>query len=286
MAHPWEHTLEPFLAGLAFPEAPRWHDGRLYFSDMDDNRVASAGLDGHVETVTEVASRPSGLGWLPDGSLLVVSMHDRCVLRLSDDGLTVHSDLSALAAFHCNDMWVDALGRAYVGSFGWDPRGDGPERPTPLILVMPGGSATFTGDELAFPNGIGLTADGHTLVVAESRGARLSAFSVADDGQLRDRRVLADLGESFPDGICVDAEGGVWAATIFENEVIRVGPDGTVTDRVSTSPLHAYACALGGPDGRSLFVCSASTSEPGDAARLRHGRIGVAHVEVPGAGRA
>jgi sugar lactone lactonase YvrE len=271
--------------GLAFPETPRWHDGRLYFSDMDDNQVKTVDLDGRTEVVAEVPTRPSGLGWLPDGTLLVVSMHERKVLKVGAGGsLSVHADLSGVAGFHCNDMVVDGQGRAYVGNFGWDPRGEGPEVDTQLILVQPDGTVSQVGDPLTFPNGIVITADGGTLVVAESRGKRLTAFDVHSDGSLSHRRLFADLGESFPDGICIDSEGAVWAALIFDSVFARVEDGGRVTDRVSCDPLRAYACMLGGLDGRTLFMCSASTSEPGDAAKLRQGRISTVTVDVAGGG--
>jgi sugar lactone lactonase YvrE len=281
-------ALEPFLDGLAFPETPRWRGGRLWFSDMDDNQVMVADFDGpgsgKAEIVVAVPTRPSGLGWLPDGTLLVVSMHDRVVHRVDNGRLGLHADLSQLAGFHCNDMCVDAHGRAYVGNFAWDPRGAGPEKWTPLILVQPDGSASLTGEDCHFPNGIVITADGTELVVAESRGRRLSKFDIAADGTLSNKRLFADLGGSFPDGICIDAEGAVWATCIFEDEVVRVEEGGRITHRVSTAPYHAYACMLGGADRRTLFVCSASTSEPGDAAKLREGRIRTVTVDVPGAG--
>jgi sugar lactone lactonase YvrE len=271
--------------GLAFPETPRWHDGRLYFSDMDDNKVKTVDMDGRTEVVAEVPNRPSGLGWLPDGTLLVVSMHERKVLRVDPGGsLGVHADLGDVATFHCNDMVVDGQGRAYVGNFGWDPRGDGPERFTPLILVQPDGTVTQVGEPLNFPNGIVITEDGSTLVVAESRGMRLSAFDIAADGSLSNRRLFADLGESFPDGICIDAEGAVWAALIFDSVFVRVEDGGRITDRVPCDPLRAYACMVGGPDGKTLFMCSASTSEPGDAATLRQGRITTVSVNVQAGG--
>ena len=277
-------TPELLVDGLAFPESPRWHGDRLYISDMDDNRVLAIDMEGRTEVVAEVPTRPSGMGWLPDGTLLVVSMHERKVLKVEDGRLGVHADLGQLAGFHCNDMVVDAQGRAYVGNFGWDPRGEGPERHTPLILVQPYGTARLVGEPLHFPNGVVITADGTTLVVAESRGKRLSAFDIDTDGSLSNRRLFADLGESFPDGICIDAEGAVWASLIFDSVFARVEDGGRVTDRVSCDPLRAYACMLGGPDGRTLFMCSASTSEPGDAAKLRQGRVSTVTVDVPGAG--
>ncbi len=275
---------EPLVDGLAFPETPRWRDGRLYFSDMDDHRVMWADLDGNTAVVVDVPSRPSGLGWLPDGRLLVVSMHDRAVLRWDGHRLEDHADLRALAPFHTNDMVVAPNGRAYVGNFGWNPRGGGPERTTPLIVVEADGTARHSGDALQFPNGIVLNDALDTIVVAESRGHRLTRLRVADDGLLHERRPFADLGESFPDGICLDAEGAVWAALIFDNAVARFDRTGRETHRISTGDFHAYACMLGGPGRTTLFICSAPTSEPGDAARLRQGRISTAPVDVPGAG--
>ena len=278
-------STDVVLDGLAFPETPRWRAGRLYFSDMDDHRVMWVDpATGRAEVVAEVASRPSGLGWLPDGTLLVVSMHDLAVLRVERGGLAVHSDLSRLARYHANDMCVLPSGRAYVGSFGFNPRAGVPDELIALICVEPDGSARFTGEPLHFPNGIAVSADGRTLVVAESRGHRLTAFTIAADGSLTDRRLYADLGGAFPDGICIDAEGAVWAALIFENAVARFEPGGRMTHRVPTGELRAYACMLGGADGHTLFVCAAATSEPGDAARLRTGTISAARVSVPAAG--
>jgi sugar lactone lactonase YvrE len=277
-------TPTVLVDGLAFPETPRWRDGRLYFSDMDDNQVKWVDEQGSTGVVVDVPSRPSGLGWLPDGRLLVVSMHDLAVLRVDPDGLAVHADLRGLATFHANDMAVTPGGRAYVGNFGWNPRGTGPEQTTPLIVVEPDGSARHTGDALTFPNGIVVNDALDTLIVAESRGQRLTQFRIADDGSLHDRALFADLGSSFPDGICIDAEGAVWAALIFDNAVARFDRTGRETHRITTGDLHAYACMLGGGDRRTLYICSASTSEPGDAARLRHGRISGVPVDVPGAG--
>lgn len=276
--------FEPFIDGLAFPEVPRWHNGRLYFSDMDDHQVMVADGHGNTEVVVRVESRPGGIGWTPNGELLVVSMHDLCVLRFDGSELREHADLRALARYHANDMCVLPDGRAYVGSFGFNPRAGVPDELIPLLLVEADGSARFTGEPLHFPNGIVVSADGRTLVVAESRGHRLTAFSVQPGGELTDRRLFADLDGAFPDGICIDAEGGVWAALIFDNAVARFEAGGRMTHRVSTGELKAYACMLGGDDGHTLYACAASTSEPGDAARLRRGRILATQVAVPGAG--
>src|SRR5262245_56551140 len=202
--------LEVLLDGLKFGEAPRWHEGKLWFSDFYAHRVATVGLDGRDETIVEVPQRPSGLGWTPKGELLVVSMLDRRVLRFDGETLHLHADLAALAAGLCNDMVVDAAGRAYVGNFGYDRHNNAPPRDTRIIRVDPGGSAASVGDDLHFPNGMVITPDGRTLIVAETFAHRLSAFDVGADGALANRRTFAALDGVFPDGICLDAEGAVW----------------------------------------------------------------------------
>jgi len=267
-------TFETLASGLTFPEAPRWHDGALWFSDMHAYSVLRLDPDGTLTTMAEVPGCPSGLGFLPDGRMLVVSMHDRRVLRLDPDGLHEHADLSKLAPWHCNDMTVDAHGRAYVGNFGDDSAPPAPPAPTVLIAVDPDGQARAVADELMFPNGIAVTDGGQTLIVAETRSVpgRLSAFRILPDGGLADRRVLAEFGAGeLPDGIALDAAGGIWVAMPFSGEVVRVGPEGSVTERVAVD--NAYAVAVGGPDGRDLFVCTAPSWVPDEAARLRGGAV-------------
>ena len=271
------------LDGLAFPEGPRWRDGKLWFSDMHGDRVMTVDLEGRSETVVEVPGRPSGLGWLPDGRLLVVSMVDRRLLRLDPGGLTQVADLSALASFHCNDMVADVHGRAYVGNFGYDVHGGAPVKNAALVLVAPGGEARVVADDLRFPNGTVITPDGRTLVVGETLGQRLTAFDIEDDGSLGGRRVWAQLERALPDGICLDAEGGIWVATVVGGEVLRVLEGGEVTHRLPVA-TQAFACMLGGPERRTLFVCTAEASEPEKARANPTGRIEIAEVEVPGAG--
>lgn len=272
------------LDGLAFPEGPRWRDGKLWFSDMHARRVVTVDPSGRSETVVDVPGRPSGLGWTRDGRLLVVSMTDRRLLRLDPDGLAVVADLSDLAAFHCNDMVVDAQGRAYVGNFGFDLHAPGTEPvPTVLALVEPDGASRPVADDLWFPNGMVLTPDGRTLVVGESFRARLTAFDVRPDGALESRRTWAALEGAVPDGICLDAEGAIWVASPLGHEVLRVREGGEVADRVAVSTL-AIACMLGGDDRRTLYACTAPTHEPDEAAERREGRIEVCRVDVPGAG--
>jgi len=272
------------LDGLAFGEGPRWRDGRLYFSDMHAQQVIAVDLEGRSEVVAKVEQDPSGLGWLPDGRMLIVSMRDRRLLRVEPDGgQTEVANLSALADFYCNDMVVDARGRAYVGNFGWDLHGGGERKLANLILVTPDGDARVAAADLDFPNGSVITPDGRTLIIGETMAARLTAFDVADDGALSNRRPFAQLEGALPDGICLDAEGGIWVASPISKEVLRVVEGGEVTARI---PLErqAFACMLGGPDRRQLFVCTAGSSDPAECIANRDARIEVVEVEVPGAG--
>lgn len=274
---------EVLLDGLVFPESPRWHDGRLWLSDMYTHKVMNVTPDGRVETVLDVPQQPSGLGWLPDGRLLVVSMHDRRLLRLDPDGVKVAADLSDLAPSHCNDMVVDRLGRAYVGNFGFDFLAKEPERATVLILATPDGATRVVADELRFPNGMAITPDGKTLIVGESYGRRLTAFTIADDGSLGKRRLWAQLDGATADGICLDAEGAVWVASPVSAEVLRVCEGGAVTHRIPVA-TQAIACMLGGDDRRTLFVLTAPLTRREKALPLRQGRIETVRVQVPGAG--
>jgi sugar lactone lactonase YvrE len=280
-----DDTLQPLLDGLAFAEAPRWHGGALWFSDFYTRRVQRLEpARGTLETVCEVAGQPSGLGWLPDGRLLVVSMTERRVLRLERDGtLAVHADLSRLASFHCNDMAVDAAGRAWVGNFGFDLLAGAPPAPAELICVQPDGTAAVAARELMFPNGCVVTPDGRTLVVAETAARRLTAFDIAPgDGVLSRRRVWAALGEGRPDGICLDAEGAIWCATLRAQACVRLAEGGEVLARIDTGE-PCIACALGGEDGRTLFVVTGQVVGAEEALATRRGRIRTARVEVPAA---
>jgi sugar lactone lactonase YvrE len=274
------HEPETLLADLCFPEGPRWHDGRLFFSDMHAGQVIAVDPGGHAETIVEVKHEPSGLGWLPDGRLLVVSMQDRRLLRLDADDLVEVADLSSLTDFHCNDMVVDRSGRAYVGNFGFDLHGGEAPRPTRLVAVEVDGRARVVADDLSFPNGTVITPDGRTLIIAESFGRRLTAFDVAPDGSLGGRRVWAEI-DGFPDGICLDAEGAVWAACALGHKCIRVRAGGEVVDSIDLGERDAFACMLGGTDGRTLFLCTALDSHPERTRSKRAGRIETIRVEVP-----
>lgn len=276
--------LQVLADGLAFPEAPRWHDGELWFSDFYTHRVCRVGMDGIVHTVVTVAGQPSGLGWLPDGRLVVVSMIDRRVLRLDEDGLQVVAELGALAPFHCNDMVMDRTGRAYVGNFGFDFASGQAPRPTGLVRVTPAGVASVVARDLHFPNGTVITPDGRRMIIAETFARRLTAFDIDADGSLSGRRVWAELDGASPDGICLDAEGAVWVASPTSREVLRVAEGGALLARIPTERV-AVACALGGVGGDTLFILSTGSvaAPPARALAECRGRIEWLKVDVPAA---
>ena len=273
---------QTLLDGLRFPEGPRWHENRLWFSDMHAQQVIAVDLEGRAETITRVEGDPSGLGWTPDGRLLVVSMQDRRLLRLDPDGLSEVADLSAHATFHCNDMVVDTAGRAYVGNFGFDLHARADPAPANLVLVHPDGRAEVAAKDLSFPNGTVITPDGSTLIVGESFGACLTAFDVGEDGSLSNRREWARLEGAVPDGICLDAEDAIWVASPISHGVLRVREGGEVTDRIEVEH-EAFACMLGGPERKTLFLCTAANSDRAET-EGRSGRIETVEVAVPGAG--
>ncbi len=288
------------LSDLAFAECPRWHDDRIWCVDFYAHQVLSAREDGsdlRVEAV--VPQQPSGLGWLPDGRLLVVSMRDATVLRREADGsLAVHADLSGHVSGHANDMVVDDSGRAYVGNFGFDLMAGAPVAPTGLLRVDPDGTLTRVADDLLFPNGSVLTGDGR-LLVAETFGNRVAAFDVAADGSLSGRRTWAqfgpaptttDLGEVLgqlvvaPDGCGLDAEGLLWVADGAHGRAVRVHEGGEIVDEISPG-TGVFACMLGGHDGRTLFLCAAPDFDEHARSAAREGQLLSVRVDVPHAGR-
>jgi len=279
--------------GIYFGEGPRWHEGRLWFSDFYDHAVKSLDSSGAVRTELEIDDQPSGLGWLPDGRLLVVAMHRMQVLRLDPDGLRLHADLSGIATYHANDMAVDRLGRAYVGNFGFrlddELKTRGVEsviadHPTAkLARVDPDGRVHVAAEDMHFPNGCVLTPDGRTLIAAETLAMRLTAFDVAADGTLSNRRVWATLGMRAPDGICLDANGHVWVANAIAPECVLVAPGGEIVATVETEQ-PCFACMLGGADRRTLFMMTAPTSMADVVSRARQGYVACADVKTPGAG--
>jgi sugar lactone lactonase YvrE len=275
--------LSRFISGLGFAEGPRWHDGKLWFSDFGMRRVRHADLNGQVTELAYVAARPSGLGFLPDGRLLIVSMNDQRVLRLEQGVLHEHADLSRYTQHACNDMVVDREGNAFVGHMGFDLLARPPEpKLAEILCVRPDGQSQIAASDLSFPNGPAITEDGRTLIVAETFGARLSAFSLGPGGTLSARRVFADLKGRAPDGICLDAEGAVWVADARGKACIRVREGGEITDVIPTE-RGCYACALGGSDGRTLFLCTADGYDLEALAR-QTGAIETTQVQVP-AGR-
>jgi len=278
-------TPKTLIDGLAFPEGPRWHDGRLYVSDMHSDHVIAVTPAGEVDEIVRVPEQPSGLGWDADGRLLVVSMKDRRLMRMESDGsLREVADLTPHTGYHCNDMVVDSAGRAYVGNFGSDIEEPG-GRPAPanLVMVTPEGEVSVAAADLEFPNGSVITPDGRTLIIAETFGMRLSAFDIAADGTLSNRRVFAQLDGAFPDGICLDAEGAVWVASAIGHKVLRVREGGEITHTVPIE-TEAYACMLGGADRRTLYICTARTSASAECRAEATGRIETVEVEVAGAG--
>jgi sugar lactone lactonase YvrE len=278
---------------LAFPEGPRWHDGALWFSDVRGHRVVRFEPDGKAETVTELGrDLPSGLGWLPDGRLLIVAMKTQRLLRLEPDGsLALHADLSTVAQGTVNDMIVADDGTAYVGDMGfriWDPNATRAIGRT--ILVSPDGDVSCGAGELESPNGHILTPDERTLIIGESTAGRLTAFDRGADGTLHNRRVFAEItptegsARAVPDGVCLDADGAVWVADPVGVRVIRVWEGGAVTQSIPFLGVTPVACVLGGAERRTLYVCVAAALQP-DASQLRSGRIDAIEVEVAGAGK-
>jgi sugar lactone lactonase YvrE len=279
------YKLETVLEGLSFGEAPRWRDDGLYFSDIYSHEVGILANDGTHKTVAAFDGPVSGLGWLPDGRLLVVSMHDKRVLRREADGrFSVHADLSDIATGFANDMVVSADGTAFVGNFGFSLFPPSEARPAVLAKITKAGVVSIAATELSFPNGMVITPDGATIVVAESRGRCLTAFNLAPDGVLSDRREWAALPDgAFPDGICLDEEGAIWVASPSTCEVLRMLEGGEVTERIATSQ-QAIACMLGGTSRRTLFILTAKSRDPSFCRANHTARIEAVTVPVAGAG--
>lgn len=262
--------------GFCFGEGPRWFEGLLWFSDMLGEAVHTVDLSGSPTTLAVPGHAPSGLGFRPDGSLLIVSSERRQVLRYDGDAVTVLADLGGLVGANLGDMVVDDSGAAYIGS---QARQNGV-----IVRLDPDGEARIVADGLDFPNGMAITEDRATLVVAESTGRRLTAFTVGDGGALRDRRTFAEGLDGPPDGIALDADGGVWTALTLANQFQRVVDGGAVTDRIDIGDRIAIACALGGPERRMLFLVSATDAYPERLVGTRNSRVDTTIVDVPGAG--
>jgi sugar lactone lactonase YvrE len=271
------------LDGLMFPEGPRWYQDKLWFTDQHARQIKTVDINGNFQLIAELSDLPGGLGWLPDGRLLVVSMCNRQLLVLEQGELSLFSDLSALASFHCNDLVVDQHGRSYVGNFGYDLHSGAAISTAEVILVSLEGRPEIVSNDVIFPNGMVITSDEKTLIVAETFASRLSSFSIQPDGSLGKREIWADLDGAFPDGICLDQKNGIWVACPNTGDVIRVEQGGAVTDRVKAMG-NAYACMLGGAERNTLFILTSETDDPEEAVRMRSGRIEIVNVNVAGAG--
>lgn len=268
--------LTPLADGFCFGEGPRWFEGLLWFSDMLGEAVHTVDLKGSMTTLPLPGHAPSGLGFRPDGSLLIASTENRQVLSYDGESVTTLADLSAMVPANLGDMVVDELGRAYIGS---QAREGGM-----IVRVDPDDSAVVVATDLDFPNGMAITPDRKTLIVAESAGRRLTAFTIDGDGGLGHRRMFADGLVGPPDGICLDAEGGVWTALTLAHQFQRVLDGGVVTERIDIGDRTAIACALGGPERRTLFLVSTTDANPERLVGTKLSRVDATTVDAPGAG--
>lgn len=295
-----ERNVTLLFDGGKFFEGPRWRDGTWWVSDFYRHTVSRISPEGAETVVVEVEAQPSGLGWLPDGSMVISSMKDHKVLRLADGKVTTLADLTGMASGHLNDLVTDSNGHTFVGNFGFDLMNGGAPAPGELIRVDPDGTATVAASDLSFPNGAVITPDGAALIVGETTGNRYSAFDLAADGTLSNRRVWAEFGpapvaDSFaeglaqikvaPDGCSLDAEGHMWVADALNNRCIRVAPGGAIVDTITVpGGLGIYACQLGGHDGQTLLLCSAPDFFEHNRAGVNEAMLFTTTVDVPHAG--
>jgi sugar lactone lactonase YvrE len=278
----------PVVSGIGFGEGPRWHEGALWFSDLARDRICRV-VDrpgAEVEVVAEVPGTPSGLGWLPDGTLLAVSMHGRAVYRVDADGPRLHADLRGVVPADLNDMVVAQDGTAYVTGFGYDDAKGEPRAATGVCLVRPDGTVELQQGELWRPNGVAVSADGARLVVAETRLHRISVQDIGPDGRLGPRADLAHLPSgTWADGLCLDAEGAVWVADPKGHGLFRLRADGEPDRRVDFGTESPVACVFGGPERRTLYVTVGPVRPMAEARADPRGRIVALEMDVPGAGR-
>ena len=304
--------LKKLTGGLYFGEGPRWHENKLWFSDFYSHKVMTLDENNSLETVCEVPSQPSGLGWLPNGDLLIVSMLDRKILKFSEGSISVHADLSKHVAHKCNDMVVGRDGTAYVGNFGMGDAGESLNS-THLMIVKSDGTVLKGPDNLLFPNGTVITEDGKNLIIAETLGAKLTSFDIEDNGELTNRKLWARTSPLFslliikflssmgfdlskvdfskysknlhvPDGICLDEKNGIWIASPTTKAVVRIEKGGNITDTINT-PKGAFACMLGGTERKTLYVIISNSSDPEEAQASPEGEIHSIEVEIPGVGK-
>jgi sugar lactone lactonase YvrE len=277
--------LRILMSGLVLGESPRWHDDRLWFSDWGAQEIVAVDLEGRSEVIVGVPSFPFCIDWLPDGCLLIVSASDRLLLRREPDGsLVTHADLTSLSDRPWNEIVVDGRGNAYINNIGFDLLAGEEVAPGILALVTPDGSARQIADGVAFPNGMVVTPDNSTLILAESYDNRLTAFDIAADGSLSNRRVWADLDRGAPDGICLDAEGAVWYGDVPNKRCVRVREGGEVLQTIDLD-RGCFACMLGGVDNRTLFMMAAEWRGPvGMADGARTGQVLTVEAAAPGVG--
>ena len=304
--------LKKLTGGLYFGEGPRWHENKLWFSDFYSHKVMTLDENNSLETVCEVPSQPSGLGWLPNGDLLIVSMLDRKILRFSEGSISVHADLSEYVTHKCNDMVVGRDGTAYVGNFGMGDAGESLNS-THVMIVKSDGTVLKGPDNLLFPNGTVITEDGKNLIIAETLGAKLTSFDIEDNGELTNRKLWARTSPLFslliikflssmgfdlskvdfskysknlhvPDGICLDEKNGIWIASPTTKAIVRIEKGGNITDTINT-PKGAFACMLGGKERKTLYVIISNSSDPQEAQASPEGEIHSIEVEIPGAGK-
>ena len=302
MAASMGRELKTLIEGGHFFEGPRWHEGRWWVSDFYAHTVQTVDTDGREEPVLEVEGQPSGLGWMPDGSLLVVSMKEHLVLRRTPDGeVAEHADLTEHCGGHLNDMVVDEAGRAYVGNFGFDLMGGADPQGANLVRVDPDGTTTLAASDLLFPNGSVITPDGSTLIVGETLGSRYTAFTIGDDGELSDRRAWAQVTPQAtigtfeetlpqigfaPDGCALDAEHRIWSADALGGRCCRVAEGGEILDEIAAPEgLGIFACMLGGDDGRTLLLCAVPDFAEENRSKVREAVLLTTTVDVPHAGR-
>ena len=279
--------LQTLMTGLSFGESPRWHDDRLWFADWGARELVAVDLEGTSGVMVRLhfpSFQPICFDWLPDGRLLIVSSRDGLLLRREPDGsLVAHADLSDLSEYTWNEVVVDGRGNAYVNEAGFEFPG-GEFAPGTIALVTPDGSARQAADRVAFPNGMAVTPDNSTLIVAESYANKLTGFDIAADGSLSNGRVWADLDDGVPDGICVDEEGAVWYGDVPNERCVRVGEGGEVLQTIDLD-RGCFACALGGADRRTLFLVATEwrgTANMADGSRT--GQVLTARAPAPGVG--
>jgi sugar lactone lactonase YvrE len=276
--------METLMTGIAFGESPRWHEGRLWFSDWGAEELIAVDLAGNSEVMLQVQSFPFCIDWLPDGRLLIVHSRDRLLQRREPDGtLVTHADLSSVSTGSWNEIVVDGRGSAYVNGAGFDMMAGEAPAPGIVALVAPDGSARQVADNIAFPNGMAVTPDNSTLIVAESYASRLTAFDIAADGGLSNRRVWAGLGDGVPDGICLDAEGAAWYADVPNKRCVRVREGGEVLGTVELD-RGCFACMLGGADRRTLFLVAREWYGMDISKGMGTGQVLTAGAPAPGAG--